>query len=142
MNSAKWLDETRLNTFESIFIFTEFGKFERWVLILFEGCTLTIPQLPLGGFKEVRSLPDLERLEKERKAKPLRTSGGGAKEWKILADVQTSGLEAKASRVVCTAIYRPPSGGGKNYFIPLIMQNAAYPRTRSALFWKIKLIVL
>ena len=48
MNSAKWLDE-------SIFIFTLFGEFERWVLFVFEGCTLTIPRLPSGGFKMAKS---------------------------------------------------------------------------------------
>ncbi|MDX6710136.1 MAG: hypothetical protein QOH96_1152 [Blastocatellia bacterium] len=48
MNSAKWLDE-------SIFNFTLFEKFERWVLFVFEGCTLTIPRLPSEGFKKAKS---------------------------------------------------------------------------------------
>jgi hypothetical protein len=48
MNSAKWLDE-------SIFNFTLFGKFGRWVLFVFEGCTLTIPRLPSGGLKMAKS---------------------------------------------------------------------------------------
>jgi hypothetical protein len=54
MNSAKWLDETGMFTFtfESIFIFTLFGKFERWVLFVFEGCTLTIPPTSVGGIQD------------------------------------------------------------------------------------------
>src|SRR6266404_9868429 len=110
MNSAKWLDE-------SIFNFTLCGKFGRWVLFVFEGCTLTIPQLPLGGFKKAKSgvwsrlhinnpptavggiWGDLKRSGciagfgsacKEREAEHLRTWGGGVKVWKILANVQTS----------------------------------------------------
>jgi hypothetical protein len=42
-------------TFQSILIFTLFGKFERWVLFVFEGCTLTIHRLPSVGFKMAKS---------------------------------------------------------------------------------------
>ncbi|SRR5258705_6926245 len=55
MNSAKWLDETGMVTFQSIFIFTMFGEFELWVLFVFEGRTLTIPRLPSEGFKKAKS---------------------------------------------------------------------------------------
>ncbi len=55
MNPAKWLDGTGMLTFESIFIFTLSGEFERWVLFVFEGRTLTIPRLPSGGFKRAKS---------------------------------------------------------------------------------------
>ena len=90
-------------TFESVFIFTLFGEFERWVVIVHEGRTLTIPRLPSAGFKKAKSgvwgrqhikkpptavWGDLKRSDcvvgfgsacKERKAEVLRTSGGGSR---------------------------------------------------------------
>src|SRR5882672_1447133 len=81
------MDETGMLTLESIFIFTLFGKFERWLLFAFEcrtltiprlpsgdsrwqravfgvGWTLRIPQLPLGDLRGQVALPDLVRLAK------------------------------------------------------------------------------
>jgi hypothetical protein len=82
MNSAKRLDETGMFTFESIFIFTLFGKFERWVLFVVEGRTLTIPQLPLAGFKRSGCIAGFGSGCKERKAESFSTSGDGAEDGK------------------------------------------------------------
>jgi hypothetical protein len=67
-----------------------FGKFERWVLLVFEGCTLTIRRLPSAGFKKSGCIAGFGSACKERKAEHLRKWGGGVKDWKILANVQTS----------------------------------------------------